>query len=99
MHAGKHLGYLKNGIGAPSWREEVIDQHGMSWARCSAIKHFFFFYKKSFLAFFFFLKCVSSASLITEGRLPVSLALMEGEELKWIRCEGTWHKVPAVHHA
>lgn len=54
LHAGKHLGYLKNGIGAPSWREEVIDQHGMSWARCSAIKHFFFFYKKSFLAFFFF---------------------------------------------
>lgn len=42
LHAVKHLGGLKNGLGVPGWREEVVDQCGMKRACCFAFKHFFF---------------------------------------------------------
>ena len=57
----KHLGGLKNGLGVPGWREDVVDQCGMKWACYFAFKHFFF----HSLPFYF--KCVSSVPSIIEG--------------------------------
>lgn len=92
LHEVKHLGGLKNGLGVPGWREEVVDQCGMKRACCFAFKHFFFI--------LFLFECVSSAPYIIEGLKNIimcffaSLDLMEGEWLEWIRCKCTWPRSP-----